>query len=64
MSRELSDALDRLEQVGDPEKYKGKTQRQVDHLKFRTAKINEQNAIEEDEVRQLVAKIQKMELLK
>ena len=64
MSKQLSDALDRLEQIADPEQYEGKNQKQVDHLKFRTAKIIEQNNIEEQEVRALVAKIQKMELLK
>ena len=64
LSQKLSSCLDKLETATDtPEKAGGKNLRQLQHLQFRTAKIEEQNAVEIAEIAELSQKLSKMELL-
>ncbi len=64
LSEILSHKLERLQELTEnPEMTGVKTPRQVQHLEFRTKKINEQNAIEEALQFELRDKIQKMQLL-
>ena len=64
LSKQLSDSLDRLEDAHNPSEHGGKSLKQVDHLKFRSAKIDEQNREEEANIRLLELRLDEMLLMR